>query len=180
MTDQTDIETESEMHFDMCIDEVLLIPITSRDEAERFITFWRYDGLGIPLHDEMFELRTVMTPQKFDELTKRVRELDDDADWYDYDAPEGWDPPGHLVRGIVDQLDYDELKSEREFEAAFKALDDIYQPAPIDNDFRMPLGHIGSEEDAPYTFAGEEGAPYEHWGADETSGDISDTQRDYD
>ena len=163
------------------IDEVLYVPITSRDQAEHFVRQWLHDGLRIPLHNEMFELRTVLDDDKFNALTTRLRELDDDAGWQSEDRdPDLWSPKGELVREIAFQIEHEWDEWDREVEAALLAHDDMFPLAPVDDDIRSPLGSIGPEEDAPYGFVTYEATAYENWGARRTSNDLPDSQRDDD
>lgn len=67
--------------FQLCIEEVLDDPITSRETAEDFLRGWMYDGFGFPLRDNLWEIRSIFSPERFDVLQQRLREMDDDAPW---------------------------------------------------------------------------------------------------
>lgn len=100
-------------HFQLGIEEVLDDPITSREGAERFLNPWLYDGFGFPLRDSMWEIRTILAPERFEVLQQRLREMDDDAPWMDdYKSPgshlpsgtRGFWSEGEVIENILNEL----------------------------------------------------------------------------
>ncbi|MBK8840884.1 MAG: hypothetical protein IPO30_20045 [Hyphomonadaceae bacterium] len=143
---------------------MLSTPIGSREEAKNFLQQWLHDELTVPLRLEMLELRTVLAPERFAELSRRIRELDDDAHWQQhYRDPDHDYRDGDFVQDIIWEIEGETAEDERRYEAL--GWDDAPQtPIPSAN---MPpwdaVDDAGDEELESFLSA-DDRPLYDHFG----------------
>lgn len=161
-----DADFDAIEYYDSEIESVLTTPIFSEEEAEQFLLRWMYDGFGYPLDHGMFELRTVLEPDQFEELQNRVRELYSLAGSYELDGRDEEEAAEEAIGELFAKVEWQWQENQRAYDEfdidAYNVEFPIHTPDP---DVRSTLGSIGSEEDPPYSYTAEEGAPYEDCGA---------------